>query len=56
MIRQDVLKVLENHGFGPDTQTEALNGQLVEKGSSFDEMLGIKENYRALDVYQWLGY
>lgn len=58
MKRSDVLKVLQNHGWQPDQQTSynPITKEMFKEGSSFDEMLGIKEEYKAIDVYKWLGY
>jgi len=56
MDRQTILKVLKEHGWSSTDQTEALSGVTVLKGSSFDEMVGVKASYTVKEVKEWLGY
>jgi hypothetical protein len=56
LSRAEALKVIQGHGWTGHAQTATLNGELVNAGTSFDEMLGIKENYSTRAVFEWLGY
>lgn len=51
-----VVQCLKNHGISLNQQTEALNGVLVEKGTSFLEVFGYKPVYNKKEVMEWLGY
>ena len=54
--RKQALKLIEGHNFQPDQQTASIKGELVKEGTSFNEMLGIKENYESKLIFAWLGY
>ena len=50
------LRIINNHGWSPTDQTATINGEWVAEGTSFYEMLGQRESYKARDIWQWLGY
>ena len=50
------LSIIANHGWTGTDQTATFNGQWVESGTSFYEMVGNKEEYTRREVYVWLGY
>jgi hypothetical protein len=54
--REKALQIIKNHGWLPETQTATFQGVAVTSGYSFNENLGIKEEYRLKDVMLWLGY
>lgn len=54
--RARAIKILKDHGFTTKQQTATLGGKIVESGTSFDEMLGIKDHYNLKVVKEWLGY
>ena len=54
--RKQAVLLIKNHNLTPDQQTDAIKGELVEKGSSFNEVFGVKENYNSKEIFTWLGY
>ncbi len=56
ITRKEVLEVLKEHGWKATDQTEALNSEWVQSGSSFDDVYGVCERYDLDDVLVWLGY
>ena len=50
------LKIIEQHGWTPTQQTATYQGEWVESGTSFYEMVGNREQYSINEIYQWLGY
>lgn len=56
MTRNQALKVLADHFLTSNEQTASFNGAMVASGSSFDEMIGVRETYNRSEIYQWLGY
>lgn len=53
--RKYLLKILKAHGLEPAQSTAFKEGKLV-KGTSFDDEMGIKEEYNLEAVKNWLGY
>lgn len=58
ITREQVIMFLAKHSLTPKTQTyfDMNLRKMVESGSSFDEMIGIKEKYVLREVEDWLGY
>ena len=56
ITREKALAILKNHGWNSNSQSASFQGVLVKSGFSFNENLGIKEEYRLKDVLLWLGY
>ena len=50
------LKIIEQHGWTPTQQTATYQGEWVESGTSFYEMVGNREQYSINEIYQCLGY
>ncbi len=50
------LRIIEQHGWTPTQQTATYQGEWVESGTSFYEMVGNREQYSISEIYQWLGY
>ena len=58
MSRSEALALLKEHGFAPTDLTEYGPGPAYtpSTGSSFDDMMGIRNTYTSREVYDWLGY
>ena len=58
MSRSEALALLKEHGFAPTDLTEYSPGPAYtpSPGSSFDDMVGVKNTYTSREVYDWLGY
>lgn len=56
MTRAQAITVLADHTFTTTQQTATMSGEWVNSGTSFDEMLGVRESYNRNEVYEWLGY
>ena len=50
------LRIIEQHAWTPTQQTATYQGEWVESGTSFYEMVGNREQYSISEIYQWLGY
>ena len=63
MTRQKAIKMLEAHGFAPDAPTAgwpSKRGETVwmvmDPTSTFDQEVGIRDQYALREVRDWLGY
>jgi hypothetical protein len=58
MSRSEVVSCLREHGFAPTDLTEygPAPTYTPSPGSSFDDMVGIRNTYTSREVYDWLGY
>jgi hypothetical protein len=50
------LSIIANHGWKATDQTATFNGEWVDSGTSFYEMLGTRHAYSLRTVKAWLGY
>lgn len=55
ITREEARRILKEHGFEFNTDTLVKNGKLIPS-TSFNNHLGIKDNYKLKDVKRWLGY
>ena len=56
LTRGQAVRMIALHGFKPSDQTAWYKGRLVQRGTSFDEEVGVRSWYRTRDVRDWLGY
>ena len=56
ITKAKALRIIANHGWEQTQQTATYNGEWVESGTSFYEMLGNRKQYSTKKIYQWLGY
>ena len=57
MTRKQAIQIIKLHGWNPKDQTcSSGNGRMVEKGTSFNEEMGIRPHYTMTELRDWLGY
>ena len=56
ITKAKALQIIAKHGWEPTQQTATYEGEWVESGTSFYEMLGNRKQYSTNQIYQWLGY